>query len=127
MLRSCSYCGRVHDTKYECPSKPKRDKERTEVDRLRSLNVWKKKRTYIKERDTYLCQICKRNLYNTDRQYNYDNLHVHHIVPIGEDKGLWLEDTNLICICSYHHELAEKGEIPREELRLIVEEQERKL
>ena len=31
MLRSCSYCGRIHDSKYKCADKPVRKKQITEA------------------------------------------------------------------------------------------------
>lgn len=45
-------------------------------------------------------------------------------MPIKEDYELRLEDSNLITVCEYHHELAEQGTIPREELLDIVQAQE---
>lgn len=123
-LRSCSYCGGIHKSTEVCKLKPRArtfNKVRSEADKLRGLSIWRKTRNNIKERDNYLCQICKRNLYKTMVQYNYkDNIQVHHIVPIEEDKSIWLDDDNLITICMYHHRLAEDGVIPRKELKDIV-------
>lgn len=122
MLKSCKHCGRIHDSKYMCPSKPRRNnyKDVTEEDKFRSTYVWQKKRESIKQRDNYLCQVCIRKLYNTLKQYNYEDIQVHHIVPLKEDYELRLEDDNLISLCKYHHELAEKGEIPRKILRGFI-------
>ena len=122
MLKSCKHCGRIHDSKYTCPSKPKRNnyKEATEEDKFRSTYAWQKKRENIKERDKYLCQVCIRKIYNTLKKYNYTDIQVHHIVPIKENYELRLEDDNLISLCKYHHELAEKGDIPREILKGFI-------
>ena len=38
-----------------------------------------------KTRGKFLFQICIRKLYNTIKTYNYNDLEVHHIVPIKED------------------------------------------
>lgn len=125
MLKSCKYCGRIHKKDFVCPMKPKTNKFKTsEADKFRWTKAWQKKRKEIKERDKHLCQVCIRKLYNTIKKYNYDDLEVHHIIPIKEDYELRLEDTNLITICSYHHELAEKGDIPKDELLAIVKAQE---
>lgn len=64
MLKSCKYCGRIHDSKYICPNKPIRNKYKvnTEEDKFRNTYVWQKKRKYIKERDKGLCQVCIRKL-----------------------------------------------------------------
>lgn len=124
-LKSCKYCGKIHKKDFTCPMKPQKNMyKKSEADDFRGTGSWKKKRDNIKERDKYLCQICIRKLYNTIKKYNYSDLEVHHIVPIKEDYSLRLEDTNLITICKYHHELAEQGTIPREELLSIVKEQE---
>ena len=67
MLRSCQYCGRIHDNKFICSQKPTRKKYTTEADKFRSTNKWRKKREEIKNRDLYLCQICIRELHNTKK------------------------------------------------------------
>src|SRR4051812_15779288 len=103
MLKSCSHCGSIHDRNYQCPSKPKRLKEPTYIDKFRWSRRWTNKRKQINERDKHLCQVCIRKLYNTHQQYNFTNIEVHHIVPIAEDYHKRLDDDNLICLCSYHH------------------------
>ena len=57
MLKSCSYCGKIHDSKHICKEKPNRKKEVTEADRFRWTSLWHRKREEIKKRDLYLCQI----------------------------------------------------------------------
>lgn len=124
-LKSCKYCGRIHKKDFICPMKPKGNKYKTsEADKFRWTKAWQRKREEVKRRDKFLCQICIRKLYNTIKKYNYNDLEVHHIVPIKEDYELRLEDSNLITVCEYHHELAEQGTIPREELLDIVQAQE---
>lgn len=123
MLKSCSYCGKIHDTKETCPKKPIRRKYGTEQNRFRSKNIWTKKSKRIRERDGFLCQICIRKLYNTTKQFNYENLEVHHIIPVKMNYELRLEDSNLITLCQRHHEMAEAGEIPAEVMQRIVAEQ----
>lgn len=127
MLKSCSYCGKIHPKGYVCAKKPKREYKITNIDKFRWSKAWQKKREWIKKRDNYLCQICLRKLHKTLKQYNYDELDVHHIVPINEDWDKRLNDDNLITLCSYHHKMAEQGEISREELLNIVKEQEQKV
>lgn len=124
MLKSCKYCGKIHDSKYNCPRKPVRDNKATDIDKFRWTKAWQKKRNQINKRDNYMCQICIRKLYGTQHQYNYEDIEVHHIVSIAEDYSLRLEDSNLICLCSHHHKMAELKKISKEELRIIVAEQE---
>ena len=105
--------------------KPKSNKYKTsEADKFRWTKAWQRKREEVKRRDKFLCQVCIRKLYNTIKKYNYNDLEVHHIVPIKEEYELRLEDSNLITVCEYHHELAEQGTIPRDELLAIVQAQE---
>lgn len=123
MLKSCKYCGRIHDSKYICPNKPIRNKyKKTKEDRFRNTKAWQRKRDQIKDRDKGLCQVCIRKLYNTLKQYNYADIEVHHITPLREDYELRLDDDNLVSVCKYHHELAESGQIPREILRDMIKE-----
>ena len=70
----------------------------------------------IKERDGYMCQWCLKN----EGHINLTKLEVHHIVPLIEDRELALEPSNLITLCRYHHEQAEKGKISRKDIRALV-------
>ena len=54
------------------------------------------------------------------------DVQVHQIVPLARDYSQRLNDENLIYLCPYHHEMAESGEIPENELILIANEQENK-
>lgn len=128
MKRSCQYCGGIHDRKYQCPSKPVRTNYKvTYIDKFRWSKPWQKKRKHINERDKHLCQVCIRELHNTQLKYNFTNIEVHHITPIAHEWDKRLDDDNLICLCKHHHEMAESGEISKEELRDIVVSQERSL
>jgi len=122
MLKSCSKCGRIHDKKFICQAnKVARVKPDSLANKFRKTRKWTKKRNQILQRDKGLCQLCIRNLYDTfGRPYNHKLIEVHHIEPINENFDLRLEDVNLISLCTYHHKRADRGEIPREELRRIV-------
>lgn len=124
MLKSCQYCGRIHGVKFDCGKKPQSQKKPTYIDKFRSSRKWREKREQIRRRDKNLCQVCIRKLYGTDRQYNYENLSVHHAIPIETDYDLRLADDNLLTICGMHHEMAESGKIPYEVIKKIIEEQE---
>lgn len=124
MLKTCKYCGIV-PYNHVCPHRTKKEKETTEIDKFRWSRIWQRKREEIKKRDLYLCQICKRKLYNTISQYNTEALSVHHNVPIAEDYNKRLDNDNLITLCSIHHEMCENDEIPREEIQKIIDEQEK--
>lgn len=91
-------------------------------EQFRKTKAWTDKSLEIRQRDKFLCQVCLRNIYNTLTFLNYKAVEVHHITPINEDYDRRLDNDNLISLCSYHHKMADKGEIPREELYKIVEE-----
>ena len=113
MYRSCSVCGRIHPEDKMC----KRSyKQNTIESKFRNNNDWIKKRNQIKKRDKYLCQLCLK-----DNVYTYDNLQVHHIIPIAKDYNKKLDSDNLITLCRMHHEQAEKGIITKEELYELLE------
>lgn len=124
MKKSCVYCGRIHDSKFDCGRKPKRFKKRNIKDAFRSTAVWQRKTVEIKERDGYLCQICLRDLYGTKIRVNNLRLSVHHAIPLQEDYEKRLDNDNLLTVCDMHHEMAESGEIPYEEIKKIIDEQE---
>ena len=107
MLKSCQYCGRIHPKNYDCGRKPKRIKRDTKAYRFHRTQAWQDKSIEIRRRDHYLCQCCIRLMHGTMRKHNYDDLSVHHIVPIAEDYEQRLDDDNLITVCGHHQERAE--------------------
>ena len=128
MLRSCRYCGRIHDTKVDCGKKPKRMRceSNTEAAKFRRKEIWKQTSLSIRDRDHNLCQVClaqyKEALAHREQANNdslertpalviADCISVHHIKSICTHPELALERTNLITLCSQHHEEAENGEI----------------
>lgn len=127
MKISCMYCGKIHEKKFDCGRKPKKTYgKRKESDRFRWQQSWKKKREEIKERDNYLCQVCLDGLYPIkDRVFNCENLEVHHIEKIKDRPDLALDNSNLITLDEYHHEMAEKGMISKEYLKKLVAKKEK--
>ena len=132
MLRSCQYCGRIHDRQYACPEKRKKIKARQSYRTKNNKQIysfhrsqdWKNKSMEIRQRDNYCCQVCIRGLYNPVRRYETDDISVHHIIPIAEDWDRRLDNDILISLCRRHHEMAEAGEISTEELLQMAKEQE---
>lgn len=117
---TCSYCGvvpRGHQCKYKKRYKRVKD---TKENKFRSTISWTKKSIEIRERDKYLCRVCMTEKYNTINKYNFDKLEVHHIIPLSEDYSKRLDNDNLITLCKYHHNMAEAGQIPRNELMDLV-------
>ena len=124
MKKTCKYCG-VVPFDHVCPYRKKHAKNyhkpsaNGEIEKFRNSSRWQRKRELIKERDLYLCVVCRSGLYGEIR-YNSEDLEVHHIVPLDEDFDLALDDDNLVTICCRHHKLADAGKIPREVLRRLT-------
>lgn len=112
MYKSCSKCGMIHDTKYKCRVyKKDRSNYDYEEAKLRNSYKWHKKAEQIKKDSKYLCSICYQ-----ENKYNYQELEVHHIIKIREDKTKLLDDYNLVCLCRRHHRLADSGMIDKDTL-----------
>ena len=126
MLKTCSHCGIVeenHICKYRHYKKKNKD---SKADKFRKTKAWTNKSLELRQKSKYLCAICMENKYHTINQFNFDKLSVHHIVPLEEDYNKRLDNDNLICLCYYHHKMAEKGEISREELFELVNKRDMK-
>ena len=119
---TCKHCGIV-PRGHICPHRKSRFKSGDkESNKFRNTIRWQRKREEIKIRDRYICQVCLRQLHNTLNMLNFKNIEVHHITSIQEDYNKRLDNDNLISLCSYHHHMAEEGEITKEELYDIVAE-----
>ena len=118
--KTCQYCGVVSEN-HICPFRKSRQKSGDrQSDRFRNTKAWQNKREEIKQRDRHLCAVCLANLYNTINWLNYKGVEVHHIEKLEENYNRRLDNSNLVSLCSYHHKMADKGEIPREVLYDLV-------
>lgn len=120
MLKSCSKCGRVHEHNYNCKAITKVNNSDSLSNKFRNTQACKKKRKIVFDRDKGLCQLCIRKLYDTYGRIYNNSIEVHHIEPIVEAYELRLDEGNLISLCTYHHKMADRGQIPREVLKDIV-------
>lgn len=116
MKRYCTVCRSVHDGK--CP-RPKTyaPKRISAADKFRSTRSWKRKAAAILERDIHCCRVCLKAGLLNNRE-----LSVHHIIPLSADYERRLDDDNLITLCRFHHEQAERGIIPKRELLKLAAE-----
>lgn len=130
MLKSCRYCGRVHDSRVICSEKQKAMRKypkETQAAHIRSLSRWQKIREYVKRRDNGVCQLCLRN-YTADntgsgrRPYEDKDLSVHHIIKLEDDIDKAFDEDNLITLCRTHHEMADAGQISQSILQRIAKE-----
>ena len=128
MLRSCKYCGRVHDEQYICSQKSSRIKEKnyrhdTTADKFRRTMTWTNMSRRVRDRDHYMCLCCAAGICKDDgtlKTIEIENISVHHIIPLEEDYTLRLDETNLISVCGRHHEMCEKQLISRDKQRELV-------
>lgn len=132
MLKSCSYCGRIHPYDSVCPKQLSEQKTRKEAkerkklekihtrlspaDRFRNTFGWRKKRYQIRNRDMNMCRYC----FIVNHRIRTSPLSVHHIIPIELAYDKRFDDDNLITLCRECHELAEKGDIPAVRLRSLI-------
>ena len=117
MYKSCTRCGKVHDTNYKCNHN--RYKKDTEARRLRQKNSWHSKSEEIRKASNYLCSVCKDN-----NIYTYNHLETHHIDKLEERPDRLLDDYNLICLCVEHHKEADAGKIDKDYLFKLAKDRE---
>lgn len=113
MKKSCSKCGKIHDTNYICRAglNTTANKYDYKEAKLRNTHSWHKKSAHIRADSQYLCAVC------LDKGiYNYNNLEVHHITKLKENADGLLDDYNLVCLCSKCHKLADSGMIDKDYL-----------
>ena len=115
MLKTCKYCGRVVQEYHRCLNKPKYDKKDKEIVTFRNSREWKEKRKEIQQRDKNICRYCL-----TKKRLVYDQIDIHHIVPLKINFEMRLDNDNLISLCRMCHEEAEAGTIPEDELKEII-------
>ncbi len=119
MLKTCVYCGGIHQKGFICPKKPKikytNTKPRTQITKFRSSIHWQRVRQTVLVRDRYLCRAClSRGVYTSG------DLEVHHIIPLSEDFSLRCNPCNLVTLCPDCHELADRGDIAPNVLRDMI-------
>jgi len=120
MLKSCQYCGRIHAKDYDCGKKPVRsNRSRDEREAGRYTYAFTKKSLEIKEHSNHLCAVCW-----VEGRLTWDGLETHHITKLMDAPDLLLEDSNLICLCKRHHEMADAGLISADELRRLAAERD---
>ena len=71
-------------------------------------------------------EIIKEDLCFDEGIYNYNNLEVHHIEKLRDDKTKLLDNDNLICLCRRHHIMADKGTLNKDYLYELVKNREDK-
>lgn len=113
MKRYCQRCHKIHEGR--CP-RPCISREPVQAaDKFRNTQIWRRKSAAILDRDYHCCRVC----YAAGEICTSD-LSVHHITPLVEDFDRRLDDNNLITLCRYHHEQAERGTIKAADLKRLA-------
>jgi hypothetical protein len=116
MFKACPKCGKIHAYNTKCTVGVDSNRYKTDEDKLRNTYSWHKKSKQIREEALNLCEVCR-----DQGIYTYDKLEVHHIEKVRENTDKLLDDNNLICLCTYHHKLADKGKLDMAYLKKLVE------
>lgn len=111
MKRYCTVCGKIHEGR----CKAEYIARNSAADRFRNTKAWRKKSAEIMTRDFHCCRVCAASGIIT-----VSDLSVHHIVPIAADYDRRLDNDNLITLCRFHHEQAERGAINATALRRLA-------
>ena len=113
MYKSCSRCGKIHDSRFKCNF----GKVYTggEERKLRSSYAWTQKSKQMRDSAQYLCEVCR-----DEGIYTYDNLEVHHIDKLKDNKDSLLDDDNLVVLCVKHHKDADAGKLSKDYLRNLA-------
>ena len=116
MKHYCTICHKIHEGRCKLV-RSIASVRNSDSDKFRNSRVWKRKAKDVLERDFHCCRVCYAGgLICTD------GLSVHHIIPLKVDYDKRLDEDNLITLCRYHHEQAERGTIPAARLRRLAAE-----
>lgn len=119
MWKSCSKCGKIHKAGYKCPVAAIPQRGRTLDQKLRSTSRWQKKSEEIREKSKHLCALCRE-----ENVFTYNDIEVHHIEKLKDAPEKLLDNYNLVCLCKYHHELADAGKIEASHLLELAKARE---
>lgn len=122
MYKSCSRCGKIHASNYQCnigrvARKHNGGTERT----LRSSWKWTEKSKEIRDKAHYMCEVCM-----SEGRINLSDVEVHHIIKVKDNEDLLLDNFNLICLCTTHHHQADSGELSQDLLQDLARQREMK-
>lgn len=116
ILRTCARCGKIH-ANAACVKQRERTDRQTNAMRYRNTQRWRRVAAEVKTRDRYICRWC---LHLGEWHGTRVPVEAHHIVAIEDNYELRDDLDNLITLCRYHHEQAERGAIDADDLRRLA-------
>lgn len=114
MYKSCTKCGGIHKVGFKCNAGVIYRTHSTEDAKARNKTEYKKASLEVKEASNYLCAVCLES-----GVYNSTKIETHHIEKIKDRPDLLCDIDNLICLCKFHHLLADKNILSKEHLRRL--------
>lgn len=114
MKRYCSICHKIHEGRCTRPQAYGNTRN-SKADKFRNTQSWRRKAAVILARDYHSCRVCA-----NAGVISASGLSVHHIISLAKDYSKRLDNDNLITLCRYHHEQAERGVIRAAELRRLA-------
>ena len=93
---------------------------KTNEQALRRRSSWTNKSRDIRERSLYLCAVCQ----DQGKARADDDIEVHHIIKLRDNPSGLLDDDNLVCLCTYHHKQADRGELSIDYLRQLAQKRD---
>lgn len=114
MKRYCPICRKIHEGRCTHP-KTYGGARNSKADKFRNKQAWRRRASVILARDYHCCRVCA-----NAGVICTESLSVHHIIPLSKDYDKRLDEDNLITLCRYHHEQAERGIIKATELHRLV-------
>lgn len=95
MLKSCKYCGRIHDSKHRCIAMPiNKSRHTKEHDKFFKSYKWQKLRAMVLKEYPY-CERC----WSKYKRINTDNLQGHHLLSYAHYPECALDYLNIAILC----------------------------
>lgn len=116
MYKACPNCGKIHNFNAGRCYVGKVSKTcNTFEQKIRDTGKYKKLARIIKEDSNGICSVCLDKGIINDKE-----IQVHHIEKIKLRPDLAFDETNVVCLCHKHHELAEVGLLSKKYLKKLV-------
>ena len=121
MYKACPNCGKIHPfNKSRCFLGRNKYQGYSSVSKLRKSSKYQKVMNIIKEDSNGLCSVCF-----DQGKFIYEDLEVHHIEKLRLRPDLARDVDNLICLCRFHHQLAEVNMLSKDYLRSLVKKRQK--
>ena len=116
MYKACANCGKIHTFENpRCRLGKRYHHDCSSVSKLRKSSKYQKIMNLVREDSNGLCSVCF-----DEGKFTFDDLEVHHIEKLKVRPDLARDFDNLICLCRFHHQLAEANILSKDYLYSLV-------